>query len=93
MFNYVCYLAINSSNNNTGAVNTNVTASSTNFNSWAMKWSKISAASNNYDWSMQLGTPATGCAKSTLAATATTFVSPTSTDEAYTWYATYFVAP
>lgn len=92
-YNYVCSLAISASNNNTGAVLTNVVTSATNFNSFALKFSAISANSNSYDWGMKIGDPATGCAKSTSPGTATTFVSPTSTNEAYTWIGSFFQAP
>lgn len=93
LYNYVCHLAINGSNNNTGAVLTNAVTTQTNFNSFVLKFSQISANSNTYDWAMPMGTPSTGCAKSTSPGTATTFVSPSVTNWAFTWYATYFQAP
>lgn len=92
LYNYVCYLAISASNNNTGAVLTNVATTSTNFNAFALKFSQISANSNSYDWAMKMGEPGTGCAKSTSPGTATTFVSPTTANWAYTWIGTFFQA-
>lgn len=92
-YNYVCSLSLESSNNNTAAVITNVVTTSTNFNSFAVKFSKISAASNDSGVLTYLNLQAPGCAKSTSPSTATTFVSPTSTNEAYTWTAVYFQAP
>lgn len=93
LYNYVCYLALEGSNNNTGAVLTNLVTTSANFNSFALKFSQISANSNNYTWQMDMGDPATGCAKSTSPATVTSFTSPTTTSWAYSWTGAYFVAP
>lgn len=93
LYNYVCHLALNGSNNNTGAVLTNAVTTVTNFNSFVLKFSTISANSNTYDWSMNMGTPSAGCAKSTSPGTATTFVSPSVTNWAFTWYGSYFQAP
>jgi hypothetical protein len=94
-YNYVCTLALNVSASNTGAaVISNSTGSSTNFNSWANKISFVGTANTDYDWSVVWGEPATGCAKSSLPGTATTFVSPTpGAQNAMTWYATYYQAP
>lgn len=92
-FNYVCYLAIEGSNNNTPLAATNVVTTSTNFNSFAAKFSTPGAASSDTGVLPLLSSTAPGCAKSAAAATATTFTSPTSTDEAYAWYALYFQGP
>lgn len=95
LYNYVCSLGFNASNNNTGAVITNAVSTSTNFNAFAIKFSVLSTASNNYDLPyMTWGSPTTGCVKSTSPGTATTFVSPgAATNFAFTWYATYYQAP
>ena len=90
---YVCSLALEASNDNTGTVLTNVVTTSANFNSFALKFSAIATASLGYDWGMTMGSPSTGCAKSTLPGTVTSFTSPTSTHEAYVWIASYFIAP
>jgi len=92
-YNYVCYLALEGSNNNTPLAVTNAVTTSTNFNSFAAKFSSPSAASNDTGVLNLLRANAPGCPKSTAAAVATTFVSPASTDEAYVWYAIYFQAP
>lgn len=91
--NYVCYLAIEGSNNNTALAVTNVVTTSTNFNSFAAKFSTPGAASSDTGVLVLLNATAPGCAKSAAPGVATTFTSPTSTDEAYAWYATYFQAP
>lgn len=96
LYNYVCRLAWNLSNDNTGTVVTNIVSTSTNFNSFATKVSEVVTASANYDSQTMLwGDPATGCVKSTSPSTATTFVSSASgaTHAAWTWYATYYQAP
>ena len=94
-YNYVCMLGFNLSHNATGTAATNNVTTSTNFNSFAIKFSSALVVNGNYDWPpMIFGTPATGCAKSTLAGTATTFVSPAAlAQSAFTWYATYYQAP
>lgn len=95
-YNYICSLGFNASQSVTGAELNNQVTTSTNFNSFAIKFS-ISAhavGASNYDWFQHYGTPVGGCVKSAAAATATTFVSPTAAAQtAFTWYATYFQAP
>lgn len=93
--NYVCSLAYQINNNNTGAVLSNVVSTSTNFNAFAVKASLV--VTNSADSGVQVLfnlSPALGCAKSTIPGTATTFVGPVgATGAAWTWYATYFAAP
>ena len=93
--NYVCSLAFEISNNNTGTALNNVVSTSTNFNSFAVKTTL--AATNSADSGVQLLfnlTPALGCVKSTIPGTATTFVSSVSpSNAAWSWYATYYQAP
>lgn len=95
LYNYVCSLSIDSSNDNTGTAVTNVATSSTNFNSFALKFSHTATASGDYTSPVyKFGDPATGCAKSTSPGTATTFVSAASqTHDIATWTATYYQAP
>lgn len=92
-YNYVCSIHFNASHDNTGttALSNGVTTS-TNFNSYAIKFSLNNVANQNYDWTDNyVATPATGCVKSTSPGTATTFVSPTGTaNMQFTWTATYF---
>jgi hypothetical protein len=93
MFNYVCYLHFNISQNATATASTNAVTTSTNFNSYAIKYSAPATANAVYDWIEVWGTPAGGCAKSTSPGTATTFVSPAAqTNSAFTWTAGYFQA-
>lgn len=94
-FNYVCALGFNASQSATGAILSNQVTTSTNFNSFALKFSINAVASTpNYDWFQHWGTPVGGCTKSQTAQTATTFVSPAAAAQtAFTWYATYFQAP
>ena len=93
--NYVCSLAYQINNNNTGAALSNVASTSTNFNSFAVKASLV--ATNSADSGVQVlfnFSPAMGCPKSTVPGTATTFVGPVgATGSAWTWYATYYQAP
>ena len=96
MSNYICYLAYQGNADATGAAVTNAVTTSTNFNSFAVKFSV--PAGVNLDTGVQvvlnsLGAVA-GCPKSTIPGTATTFTSTASlTHEAFTWYAVYFQAP
>lgn len=95
LYNYVCFLHFNASQNGTATASTNAVTTSTNFNSYAIKYSLAATANLTYDWVENWGGPATGgCAKSTSPATATTFVSPAlQTNTAFTWTALYFQAP
>lgn len=95
LYNYICMLGFNySQTNTTGTVQTNAVTTSTNFNGFALKYSTAAAVNTDYDWAEIFGEPATGCAKSPSANTATTFVSPSAaTNGMFTWYATYFQAP
>lgn len=93
-FNYVCYLHFNLSQNATSTASTNAVTTSTNFNSYAIKYSAAATANAVYDWVEVWGTPAGGCAKSGTAGTATTFVSPAAqAQSAFTWTALYYQAP
>lgn len=96
LYNYVCSLAYQVNNDNTATAVTNVVSTSTNFNAFAVKFSAIATASIDSGAIVVIGpgTPGAGCVKSTIAGTATTFVSPASvTHSAWTWYATYYQAP
>lgn len=95
LYNYICFLHFNyNQTNTTGTVQTLAVTTSTNFNSFALKYSTAAAINTNYDWSIPFGSPAAGCAKSSAPATATTFVSPAgATNGQFTWEATYFQAP
>lgn len=95
LYNYVCYLAYQVGNDNTGTAISNVVSTSTNFNSFATKFSSPATASiDSGVIPLLTGNPATGCSKSTAAATATTFVSPAGlTHSTWTWYVTFFQAP
>jgi len=95
VYNYVCSLSLEAGQDGTGTAISNAVTTSTNFNSWAAKFSNAGTAStdtgvfNYFNFS-----PAGGCVKSAAAATATTFVSPSATTHtAFTWYATYYQAP
>lgn len=95
-YNYICYLGFNASQSVTGAELNNQVTTSTNFNSFALKFtiSAHAVGEGNYDWSAHWGTPVGGCVKSATSGTATTFVSPTGAAQtAFTWYAAYFQAP
>ena len=94
LYNYVCKLAFVISQDGTATANTNVVTTSTNFNSFALKKSLAATANLSTEVSLDFGSPATGCAKSTSPGTATTFVSPAAAaNTAYSWYAAYFQAP
>lgn len=94
LFNYVCYLKLEGSADATGAsVITNAVTTSTNFNSFAAKFSNANVANTDTGVLSLLDVSPPGCAKSAASATSTTFTSPTSTHEAYAWYALYFQAP
>ena len=94
--NYVCYLAHQVSADATGGAATNVVSTSTNFNSFAVKFSE--PAGVNLDSGVlvdiQSNGAVGGCAKSTIPGTATTFVSPSAfTHSTWTWYAVFYQAP
>jgi hypothetical protein len=92
-YNYVCKLDFNDSQGTTGNAQTNSTITTTNFNSWAWKYSLAAATNTQYEHSFDWGQPATGCAKSTSPATATTFVSPSGGNATqFTFSAMYYQA-
>lgn len=96
LYNYICSLNYNYTQSaTTGTAQTNAVTTSTNFNSFALKYSAVQAINTTYEKTFKFGTPAGGgCARSTSPATATTFVSPVAaTQGAMTWYVTYFQAP
>lgn len=96
LYNYVCSLAFQVSNNATGATITNQVSTSTNFNSFAVKWSQLGTVNidGNVQTVLNSHGPTDGCAKSTSPGVATTFTSPAALAQAtWTWYATYFQAP
>lgn len=91
--NYVCSLSYHASQDGTATAQTNAVTTSTNFGSFALKYSLAATATINYDEKFNFGTPATGCVKSTSPGTATTFVSPVAgANIAFTWQAFYFQA-
>ena len=92
---YVCYLAYDVSVGAGGTVSTNAVSTSTNFNAFAYKVSNPGTANTQSGLNVLIGglSPATGCVKSTVAGTATTFTSPTTAATAFDWYATWFAAP
>lgn len=95
-YNYVCSLHFNASHDNTATTAaTNLVTTSTNFNSYALKFSLNNVANQNYDWIDNFGSaPGHGCIKSNTAATSTTFLSPAGTaNMQFTWTATYYQAP
>lgn len=91
-FNYVCYLSFSVVQDGTSTANVLAVTTSTNFNSFALKYSLAATADAVLTKEFNWGGPATGgCAKSTSSGTATTFVSPAgAANTTYTWYATYF---
>ncbi len=94
LFNYVCWLNYHASQDGTATAQTNAVTTSTNFNSYALKYSLTATATINYDETAFWGNPATGCVKSDKPGTATTFVSPAAAANlAFTWKATYYQAP
>lgn len=94
-YNYICSIHFNASHDNTATTAaTNSVTTSTNFNSYAIKFSLNNTANNVTDWSEQWGsTPGAGCVKSNSPGTATTFVSPAgAANMQFTWTASYFQA-
>ena len=95
LFNYICDLKYEVANDNTGTVVTTAVTTSSNFNSFAVKFSQIATASVDSGVQTVLGpyTPAGGCIKSAAPATATIFAGAIATHATWTWYATYYQAP
>lgn len=96
LYNYVCSLTYQVSTNATGGANTNVVTTSTNFNSFAIKFSNPTGVNIDSGVQTVLNShgPTDGCAKSAAPGVATTFVSPAGmTNQAWSWTATYFQAP
>jgi hypothetical protein len=94
-YNYVCSLHFNASHDGTATTAaTNSVTTSTNFNSYAIKFSLNNVANQNTDWVENWGsTPGAGCVKSNSPGTATTFLSPAgAANMQFTWTATYFQA-
>ena len=93
-YNYICKLQYVISQDGTATAANNVVTTSTNFNSFAFAASSEDVAQKEAIRSVDFGSPATGCAKSTAPGTATTFVSPTAiTNAAFWWGAAYYQAP
>lgn len=92
MYVYVCKLAYQVNNDNTATAVSNVVSTSTNFNSFATKFSSPATASVDSGVVTLLdGAPATGCTRAVSPSTSVTFVSPAGlTHSAWTWYVTYF---
>lgn len=94
LYNYVCTLRFGKSDDTTGTVATNAVTTSTNFNSYALKFSHAVIVNGEYDLVENWGIANAGCVKSTSPGTATTFVSPAALlHSAFTWTATYYQAP
>lgn len=95
LYNYVCFLSFRSVQDGTSTANVLAVTTSTNFFSFALKYSLAATADAVYAEDIPMGiAPANGCAKSAAAGTATTFVSPAgAANTTYTWKATYFQAP
>lgn len=94
LYNYVCYLSYHASQDGTATAQTNAVTTSTNFASFAIKYSLTATATINYHQDFNWGVPGAGCVKSTSPGTATTFVSPAAgANIAFTWQAAYFQAP
>jgi len=94
LYNYICTLGFDVTEDGTATAINNSVTTSTNFNSFAFQMSAEDVAQKVFQKFYKFGDPATGCAKSTAAATATTFVSPTAVaNAAFAWQATYFQAP
>lgn len=96
LYNYICSLTYQVSTDATGGANTNVVTTSTNFNSFAIKFSNPTGVNLDSGVQTVLNShgPTDGCAKSAAPGVATTFVSPAAmTHQAWSWTATYFQAP
>lgn len=95
LYNYVCYLKLLVVQDNTSTVNTSQVTTSTNFNSFALKYGLAATANLTLPIdALPPLNPAGGCYKSTAPATATTFVSPSAiANTAFAWLAGYYQAP
>ncbi len=95
LYNYVCSLAYSLGQDATSTVSTNDVTTSTNFFSYALKFSLVATANlQGRVHTLWATTPGAGCPKSAVAGTATTFVGQAANLHAtQTWYATYFQAP
>ena len=94
-YNYICTLHFNASHDNTATTAaTNSVTTSTNFNSYAIKFSLNNVANQNTDWiDNYVDAPGGGCAKSNAPNTATTFLSPAgAANMQFTWTASYYQA-
>jgi len=94
LYNYICDLHFNASQDGTATAINNAATTSTNFSSFAINFSAEDVAQKVYDYKLGPFAPATGCVKSAASGTATTFVSPAAvTNAAFSWKAAYFQAP
>ncbi len=92
-YNYVCMIKFVASQDATATANVNAVTTSTNFNSYAIKFSLAATADAVYETVDTMSVPLLGCARSDLPGTATTFVSPAATaNTAFSWRATYYQA-
>lgn len=94
-YNYVCSLHFEASHDNSATTaSTNAVTTSTNFNSFALKFSLNNVANQNYEYGpVQWGIANVGCVRSVSPGTATTFTSPTTANTAFSWDGTYYQAP
>lgn len=93
LYNYICMVAYTASQDGTATAQTNAVTTSTNFNSYALKYSLTATATINYTYQDWFDT-VVGCAKSDAPGTATTFVSPVAgANIAFTWRSLFYQAP
>lgn len=91
---YVCSVYLTVAQDATATAGVNVVTTSTNFNSFALSYSIAATADLTSVYGFTWGAPASGCVKAAQPGTAVTFVSPSATTHtAFTWNATYYVAP
>lgn len=95
LYIYVCSLKLIVAQDNTSTANTSQVTTSTNFGTFALKYSLEATANKTLIIeAVPPGTPASGCVKSAAANTATTFVSPSAIAQtSFTWVSTWYAAP
>ena len=93
LYAYVCDLTLEVSQDATGTALTNAATTNNNFGTFAFKFSMVGTVNTDLVLRGLVGDPGTGCTKSVLPGTLTSFVSPQTAHATYSFYGSYYFAP
>lgn len=90
---YICDLALEVSQDATGTAIVNGVTTNNNFGTFAFKFSMVGTVNTDLVLHGLVGDPGTGCTKSVLPGTLTSFVSPQTAHATYSFYGSFYFAP